>query len=198
MEVAAILSAFGLSGAAGLNAYIPLLAVAILGRLGVLHLASPYDVLTSLPVIIALSVLLVVEMVVDKIPGADHLNDVVQTVIRPAAGAVVFAANAGVIDSIPPSVLIICGLLVAFSVHATKAAARPVVNATTLGFGAPVVSAGEDAVSIGASLAAVFAPFVVLGFAVLFVGGAYWVWSRRRRAKRARAAQARATVRTVG
>jgi hypothetical protein len=185
MELTAILSAFGLAGAAGLNAYIPLLSVGVLARLGILRLAPPFDALGSLPVIIVLVVLLLVELVVDKVPGADHLNDVIQTVIRPAAGAVLFAANAGVVDGLPPAVLIGLGLVVAFGVHATKAVARPVVNATTLGFGTPAVSITEDAISLSTSLVAVFAPLVVAGIALVFGLIAYWVWSRRRRARRA-------------
>ena len=39
-----------------------------------------------------------IEFVVDKVPGADHVNDVVQTFVRPAAGAVLFAANSGVVS----------------------------------------------------------------------------------------------------
>ena len=177
MEVLAILSAFGLSGAAGLNAYIPLLSVAILGRLGVIHLSAPFDLLTTLPVIIVLGVLLVVEIVVDKVPGADHVNDIIQTFVRPIAGAILVGAQVGAVDQIPTWLLILCGLLITVGVHATKAAARPVVNATTLGLGAPIVSAGEDAVSLTTSLVAVFAPLVVLALLLLFAGAAYWVWS---------------------
>ena len=75
MPLAGILSAFGLSGAAGLNAYIPLLLVAVLGRLGVVELGEPWSILTHTWAIVLISVLLVVELVVDKVPGAAHIND---------------------------------------------------------------------------------------------------------------------------
>ena len=133
MAIAGILSAFGLSGSAGLNAYIPLMLVAILGRTGVIHLSEPFDVLTRWWAMTIIGVLLLIELIVDKIPGADHVNDIVQTFVRPAAGAILFAASAGVITDMHPAVPLVCGLLIAFSVHATKAAARPVVNASTLG-----------------------------------------------------------------
>ena len=42
-----ILAAFGLSGAAGLNAWIPLFVTALLGRTGAIDLAAPYDGLES-------------------------------------------------------------------------------------------------------------------------------------------------------
>ncbi len=95
--LSAILGAFGLAGAAGLNAYLPLLVIAILGRTGVLHLGGSFELLTATWAIALLSVLLAVELIVDKIPGADHVNDVVQTFVRPTAGAILFAANTGVI-----------------------------------------------------------------------------------------------------
>ena len=84
----------GLAGAAGLNAYIPLLGVAVLGRMHVLALSPPFDLLMHPVVIGALGVLLALELVVDKVPAADHVNDVVQTFIRPAAGAVLFLGGA--------------------------------------------------------------------------------------------------------
>lgn len=185
MELAGILGAFGLSGAAGLNAYVPLLLVAALGRAGALRLASPFDVLTQTWALVLLSVLLVVELVVDKVPGADHVNDLVQTFVRPAAGAVLFAASAGVLTDVHPAVPLACGLVLALGVHATKAAARPVVNATTVGFGAPVVSVLEDVAALSTSLVAVFLPILVAAILVLFAAAAYWVWSRRRRRRRA-------------
>lgn len=191
MALAGILGAFGLSGAAGLNAYIPLLLVAVLGRLGVVHLGEPWTLLTQTWAIALLSVLLVIELVVDKVPGADHINDVVQTFIRPAAGAILFAANAGVITDAHPAIPLVLGLVVAFSVHATKAAARPVVNASTLGVGAPVVSVIEDFISVVASVAAIFAPLVVLGLVVAFTVVVFMVWSRRRQQKPAGAVVAR-------
>jgi Domain of unknown function (DUF4126) len=159
-----IITAFGLSGSAGLNAYIPLLLVAVLGRFEVIKLSSPFDILTSWPAIIAIGVLLVIELVVDKVPGADHVNDVVQTFVRPAAGAVLFAANTGVITSIDPTVALIIGLVLAMGVHGAKVATRPVVNATTMGVGAPFISLAEDAVSAIGSLLAIFFPVVFLFF----------------------------------
>ena len=36
-------AAFGLAGATGLNATLPLLIVSLLARLGLIHLAPPYD-----------------------------------------------------------------------------------------------------------------------------------------------------------
>jgi hypothetical protein len=189
MALANIVSAFGLAGAAGLNAYIPLLIVAVLGRAEVLKLSAPFDVLTSWWVIGALVILLAIEIVVDKIPGADHINDVIQTFVRPTAGAVLFAANAGIVKDASPALPLIVGLILAFSVHATKAVARPVVNATTLGIGAPVISVAEDITSAVASLLAIFAPVLFILFVAILAFLLYRLYQRIKRQRAARAVQ---------
>ena len=183
MGALAVLSALGLSGAAGLNAYIPLLLVGVCGRLGVVQLAAPFDTITHTWALILLGVLLVVELVVDKVPGLDHINDIVQTFVRPGAGALLFGANTGAITEIHPTLALTAGLLISFGVHATKAVARPVLALTTGRATAFVVSAAEDAASLASSLFAIFLPVTVLLFFVFFVLGAYWVWSRLYAAK---------------
>ena len=189
MGLTQIITAFGLAGAAGLNAYIPLLVVAVLGKVGVLHLSEPFNILSSWPAIIALSVFLVIEFVVDKVPGADHVNDVVQTFIRPAAGAVLFAANTGVVKGMDPTLALMAGLVLALGVHGAKAAARPAVNLTTLGIGGPVVSVIEDVTSAVASFLAIFAPVVFVLF-TLAIGFTVFGLMRKIRARRLRQAAA--------
>ncbi len=179
-----ILAGFGLSAASGLNAYIPLLIVGLAARFTPwLRLSPPFDVLSNEWVIATLVVLEFVELFVDKIPGLDHLNDLVQTLIRPAAGAVLFAANAHIISDLHPAVAIILGLIVAFGVHATKATARPFVTAGTLGMGNWLVSLFEDVIAVVVSLLAILAPLALMFFLVLFVFLLVRVW-RHRRAQR--------------
>jgi hypothetical protein len=174
-----LLTGLGLAGAAGLNAYVPLLGVALLARAQVLTLAPPFDLLTHPWVMGVLVVLLLLELVVDKIPVADHVNDVVQTFIRPAAGALLFVGGSGAAGHVPPVALVIAGLVAAFGVHATKATVRPAVNAASFGAATPLVSAAEDVASAGTTLVAVFAPVLVI---LLLVGLALGVWWFARRA----------------
>jgi Domain of unknown function (DUF4126) len=184
VPIEALFSGLGLAGAAGLNAYVPLLLVGMFGRFGWIHLAAPFDTLTSWWAILMIGFLLLIEVVVDKIPGVDHLNDLLQTIIRPAAGAILFASSTGVITSVHPSVSLLSGLILAFSVHATKAAARPVVSASTAGVGAPIVSFLEDLAALGTSLVAIFLPLLI-GVALLgFVALGVWVWSAFRKLRR--------------
>src|SRR4030067_488534 len=116
-----ILSAFGLSASAGLNAYIPMLVIALLGRFtDLIQLNSPWDTLSNSWVIGLLVVLSLIEFFADKFPAVNHVNDIIQTIIRPTAGAIVFAASAKVITDIHPVFALAAGLVVAGGVHCGK------------------------------------------------------------------------------
>lgn len=158
-----IFSAFGLSASAGLNAYIPLLVVGVIAHYtDWITLNPPWDTLANPWILILIGILLIIEMLADKIPAVNHLNDVIQTVIRPAAGAIVFAASAKVITDIHPLLALALGLLVAGSVHAVKAGAvRPAVTATTGGAGNVPVSILEDIIATVLSILAVVIPIVI-------------------------------------
>jgi hypothetical protein len=178
-------AAFGLSTSAGLNAYIPLLVVALAARFPadnpLLRLAEPYDLLGNGWVIGLLVVLLFVEMTVDKIPAVDTLNDIIQTVIRPSAGAILFAANADVITGVSPLLALLAGLILAGGVHATKGAARPVVTATTAGTGNWFVSLVEDIIAVFVSILSVLLPLLAILFVVSIVALFVILYRRRRR-----------------
>ena len=174
-----ILTALGLSIPAGLNAYIPLLAVSLAEHFGWLDLAEPFGVLGEWWMIAIVGVLLVIELVADKVPVVDHINDVIQTFIRPAAGGVVAVAAAGSATEVSPWLLVLAGVLLAGGVHAAKATTRPVVNATTGGAGAPVVSAAEDAGAIVMSAAAIAAPALVVVFFAGLVYSFWRLWERK-------------------
>ena len=53
--------------------------------------------MTSWWVIGVLIVLSIVEFVADKVPAVNHANDVIQSFIRPAAGAILFVSNSAVV-----------------------------------------------------------------------------------------------------
>jgi hypothetical protein len=180
-----VLAAFGLAGATGLNAYLPLLIVGLLARYtDLITLQAPWNALESPWVLGVMAVLLAIEMTVDKIPAADTANDVIQTVVRPVAGAILFAASGNVISEMSPVLAMICGLLMASGVHAAKATVRPVITATTGGLGNPVVSVTEDVVSGLTTLVSVIFP-VIAALLVLAVAGTFtWFIVRLRRRRR--------------
>ena len=183
-----ILTAFGLSASAGLNAYIPLLIVGVIAHYtDWIKLNPPYDLLSNPWVLIVVGILLIIEMLADKFPAVNHINDAIQTVIRPAAGAIVFAASANVITDLNPVIAIICGLLVAGSVHTVKAAVlRPAVTATTGGAANIPVSIAEDVVATVLSILSIVLPILVVIFVVLFVILIVW-WLRWRAARKRQA-----------
>ncbi|MCX7670704.1 MAG: DUF4126 domain-containing protein [Anaerolineae bacterium] len=182
-----LLAAFGLSAATGLNAYLPLLIVGLLARYtDLIVLRPPWDALANAWVLGVLAVLLLIEMTVDKIPAADTINDVIQTVVRPAAGAILFASSANVISEISPVLALICGVLAAGSVHAAKATVRPVITATTGGIGNPVISTAEDVVAGATTLIAVLLPGLAAALVLLVIAWLAWWLVRRRHSKMSR------------
>ncbi|MEH0109406.1 DUF4126 domain-containing protein [Tersicoccus sp. MR15.9] len=192
-----ILTGAGLAASSGLNAYIPLLVLGLLDRFtNVVTLPSGFAWLSNGWVLGILGVLLVLEVVADKIPAVDSVNDWVQTVVRPTSGGIVFGAGsasqtATVTD--PASfftsqqwVPIVVGVVTALAVHVVKATARPVANAASVGTAAPVLSTAEDASAVALSVAAVLIPvlvLVVLIVAAVGLGFLYRSFRRRRRAR---------------
>lgn len=180
-----IFTAFGLSASAGLNAYIPLLIVGLVARYtNLLNLSQPWDTLSNPWIILMLCGLVIVEMLADKVPAVNHINDVIQTFIRPTAGAIAFAASANVVTDVSPVLALAAGLLVAGTVHVAKAGAlRPAVTATTGGAGNVPVSIAEDIISTVLSIVAIVLPIIV-GTLIIVLGAfiIYWLYRRANRA----------------
>ena len=185
------LTGAGLAASAGLNAYIPLLTMGLLARFtDLIDLPSGWQWLSNGWVIAILVVLLAVEVVADKVPVIDHVNDVVQTVVRPTAGGLAFGAGSssetvtvsdpGTFFSTHQWVPVAAGIIIALGVHGVKAASRPVINASTAGVGAPVASTAEDVSSIVLSILAILLPILVLLAFVLLISSTIWVFRRRR------------------
>jgi hypothetical protein len=180
-------AAFGLAGATGLNASLPLLIVSLLARVGLVHLASPYDALQTDVAFYGLIVLAVVEFAMDKIPAVDSVGHVVMTPVSAAAGAILFASQTGAVSSVDPGLVVIASLLVGGSVstavHVTRAGVRPVANIALLG---PPLSLLEDLSSAALAFAALLAPFALPVVVGLIVLGLVLLRQRRRTALSAR------------
>lgn len=189
----------GLAAAAGLNAWMPLLVLGLADRfLEPVQLPAAWAWLSSDLALWIIGALLLLEIIADKVPVVDSINDAIQTVIRPASGGIAFGAGASAetvrIDD--PSAFfdnanwvgIAIGVVIALVIHVVKATVRPVANASTAGVAAPVVSTVEDVMSFALSVFAIVIP--VIGF-LLLIGGivaAVVVVPRVRRQRDARAA----------
>jgi hypothetical protein len=185
-NLSGVFAAFGLSASAGLNAYVPLLIVSLMARFtNWITLTEPWDALSSWWVIGVLIILGLIEFFMDKIPAVNHINDAIQTFIRPAAGAILFAASAQVITDIQPVLAIIAGILVSGGVHVVKSTAvRPAVTATTAGAGNVPVSIAEDVTATVLSIISVVVPVVVAALIILFTAFIVWLLWRRANAER--------------
>lgn len=183
MDVASVLAAFGLSGAAGLNAWLPLFAGALLQRLDVVELAAPFDELSTTTGLVVLGVLTITDFVGDKIPAVDHVLHVLGTVIAPVSGAALFAGQTGAETDISTLVAALAGGATAEAVHAGRAAVRPASTAATGGLGNPFLSLIEDAGSLVLTLVAFVLPLIaaLLVLALLATFVALWRGMRRRR-----------------
>jgi hypothetical protein len=176
-----VFAAFGLSASAGLNAYIPLLILSLVARFtDLITLAEPWDALSSWWVIGVLIVLTIVEFFADKVPAVNHINDAIQTFVRPAAGAIAFAASARVVTDIHPVLAMVAGLMVAGSVHVAKAVAvRPAVTTTTGGVGNIPVSIAEDVTATVVSILAIVIPALIVMILIVITSYIIWlVWRR--------------------
>jgi len=177
----ALPAAFGLAGATGLNATLPLLIVSLLARLGLIHLGSPYDALATDVAFWGLLVLAVVEFAIDKVPALDSVGHAVMLPVAAAAGAILFASQTGAIDSMDSGLGVVLSLLaggtISGAVHVARATIRPLVN---LGFMGPPLSIVEDTTAAALSLAAMLVPIAVPFLLLLIVLGAIVLWERRR------------------
>jgi len=191
-----LMTGFGLATAAGLNAYIPMLLMGLLARFtSLISLPHGWTWLENGWVMAIVAVLLAVEIVADKIPALDSVNDAVQTFVRPASGGIVFgsgtaAQTAAVSDPAEFArtgqwVPVAIGVVTALVVHLTKTAVRPAANVATAGVAAPVLSTIEDFTSVSLSFIAIVIPALVLVVMVALAWGAFWLLRRRRRKKRA-------------
>ncbi|MFA4080397.1 DUF4126 domain-containing protein [Mycobacteroides salmoniphilum] len=185
--ISAILGAFGLSGAAGLNAWLPLLAVGAADRFGWIELGSSYGWLSSTPALVVLAVIFVLDLVGDKIPALDSVLHAVGTFIAPASGAILFTAETSLSSNLPPAVAAILGAITAGSVHAGRTVARPFVTGTTAGVGNPVVSTAEDGTSLLLTILALALPILAFVVVLVLMVALGWVafrairWARGRR-----------------
>jgi hypothetical protein len=197
-----LLTGAGLAAAAGLNASIPLLVMGIAARLDWIQLPGGWTWLENEWVLAIIGLLLVIEIVADKVPAVDSVNDWIQTVVRPASGGIVFAGGIGTstvaVDdpgtffSSGAWLPIVIGIVLALVVHLAKMAVRPIANLGTAGVAAPVLSTAEDGASLLMVVFALVAPVLVLiGLALMVLGFVLLVRAMRRR-RRARAAAAAA------
>lgn len=170
----AVALGLGLAAAAGFRVFVPLLAAGAAARTGQLQLAAGFDWLSSTPVLVALGIATLLEVVAYYIPWLDHALDVVAT---PAAVAAGIVSAASVIADIPPEVkwlvAIIGGGGLAGVVQGATVLARVKSMALTGGLGNPVLATGE---LVGAALTVTLALVVPVFTLLLLLAGCFLIF----------------------
>jgi len=170
MDLANISLALGSSLAAGLNLYLTVLTLGLLGRYEILSLPAELEVLSHPWVLITAGVLFAIEFVADKVPYVDNLWDSIHAFIRVPAGALLAV---GAMSDLPPEWLWPAGLVggfITFSTHGAKSSLRLAVNASPEPVSNIILSLAEDVTSFGLLWLVSQHPYLALILAaVLFI-----------------------------
>ncbi len=165
----AIPLAFTASWASGINPYLLVVLVGLLGRIGGLDVPPAFE---RTDVLIVFAVLVVIDAIADKIMYLDSFWDAFNTVIRPLAGAVSAVLIASPQVELPTAVVAAAGGVVALVTHLAKATTRLAVNTSPEPASNVAVSFAEDLAVTGTVVVAVLNPWVAAAIAaVLLVAG---------------------------
>jgi hypothetical protein len=153
----------GFSFAAGLNLYATVALVGVASRLGWIAGLPPAVHGVANPVVLGTAVVLYfVEFLIDKIPYADTVWDVIHTVIRPVAAALLVAAA---LSEASWAIQFAGGALAgatALGAHGLKAGLRLIMNVRPRKALNAVVSVLEDVCAVALGVAALMYPVVAL------------------------------------
>jgi hypothetical protein len=158
--------AFTASWASGINPYLLVLLMGLLGRF------ADWDVpagLERVDVLVVFGVLVVVDTIADKIMLVDSAWDAVNTVIRPVAGGVVAMLIASPSVDLPAAAIAAAGGAVALVTHLAKASTRLAVNTSPEPASNVVVSVLEDLAVAGVVVIAIVNPWLAAAIAAVLL-----------------------------
>lgn len=172
----ALLSGVAVAASCGFRAFLPLLALGLASRAGVIQLRGGTEWLAGDLAIAALLVATVFEVAADKIPVVDHALDAMATVLRPAAA---WVGSYAVLSAWPTPWAQIAAIVLgtmALALHGMRASLRLGSTTATLGAANPLLSLLDDAIALLLLAAAIFGSVVVL----VALGALVWLRVRRR------------------
>ena len=170
--VVALSVGLGLSAACGFRVFIPLLAMGVGARAGLIELGESWVWMSETWVIAAFGAATLIEIGGYYIPWIDNLLDTITTPSAIVAGIIVTSASLDGIDPAMQWILsVIAGGGIAGTIQFGTAATRATSSATTGGAGNPVVSTIEAGASVLFVLLAILVPIVaaILVVALMFV-----------------------------
>ncbi len=167
---------FALAATAGLRAFLPLLVVGLLARMGHVELAPAFAWMASTPALVVFASAVVFEVLGDKVPFFDHVLHAAGAFVAPVAGTLLVASLLPAHDPVAAAALgLASGGAAALAVHAARSTIRPLSTASTGGMGNPALSLGEDALALGGVATALLFPLLAaivsacaIGLAIAF------------------------------
>jgi hypothetical protein len=173
--LAALAVALGASWASGLNPYAAVLILAGAQAVGLVTLPPDLQVLGS-PWVLGVAVLLfALNFLADKIPFVDSVNDVLHTVVRVPAGALLAF---GATDQLGPEAAVIAALLggtLAAGTHIAKTGSRALINTSPEPLSNIAASLTTDGLVFGGLMLAVLHPVTFLCALAAFIVGLVWL-----------------------
>lgn len=161
-----------LAAACGLRVFLPLVALSVGAKLGLVTPGENWAWIGSTSAVTALSLAALVEIAGYYVPWIDHALDAIATPLAVIAGAFAAMATMGVVTDVPPilshGAALLTGGAAAGAVQATTVAARAASTITTGGVLNPLVSTIENALGALLSFLAVVLP-IFAGVALLLI-----------------------------
>jgi hypothetical protein len=155
------------SFAAGLNLYVTVAVLGLLGRFHVLQLPPGLSALDHTWVIALAIALSVIEAFADKIPYVDLVWNAVHTFIRvPAAAILAYQAGNG-LSPAEHALVTVAAAAIAGVAHTAKTSARVAVSATPEPFTNAALSTAEDVAAAGITWIATVHPYIGASIVVM-------------------------------
>ncbi len=169
--------AAALGWASGFRLYAVVFLVGLSGALGWITLPTGLSVLQHPAMLLASGAMLFVEFFADKIPGLDSLWDLVHSVVRIPAGALLAAGALGADSASMTAVAALLGGTLAATSQAAKTTTRAAINTSPEPFSNVMASLVEDGLVVGAVWLASTHP-VVFGVLLAIMVVLMWIVTR--------------------
>ena len=168
-----------LSACAGLRAFLPLLIIGILQKMGYLQVGQTFEWIGSTPSLIIFGTATVIEIVGDKIPVVDNTLDSAGAFIKPIAGTILFST---VIIKMNPVFAVVLGIIAGGSIseliHLKKATIRGGSTTMTAGVANPILSIAEDISAFIGTALSIIAPILALILLVIFLAVSFHIFRK--------------------
>lgn len=167
--LSAVMAGICLSAAAGLRVFIPILALGLAGRFGLLPLGEQFAWMMSEPFLVVVGIAAVMEATAYYIPIVDNLLDLVATPAALAGGTVIVSSLLPEMNPLAQwGAAALLGGGTAGIVQGSTVLARGLSTASTGGLANPLFSTGETG---GSLLAVTLALLVPVFFGILVIAG---------------------------